>query len=475
MSRRVLIIDDDQPLCETLAAALAPRQLEVAWCLRATEALKLLGAQAFDAVLTDLRLEGMQGIELCREVAGRWPDLPVVVGTAFGSLETAVAAIRAGAYDFVTKPFQLEELTLALERAAQHHALTVEVRNLRRAVREARRFEELVGTSGAMEELYELVSRVAETDATVLITGESGTGKELVARALHHRGRRSGGPFVAVNCAALPEALLESELFGHVRGAFTDAREARTGLLVRASGGTLFLDEIGELPLAMQAKLLRALQERSVRPLGGDAETAFDTRIAASSNRDLEAEVAAQRFRADLYYRVNVVRIRVPPLREREGDVLQLAQHFLEQVARRNAKRVTGLSPAVAKRLMEHRWPGNVRELSNCMETAVALAASELVGVDDLPESVRAGPPRELSADSSDAAQLVTLADMERGYILRVLTAVGGNRTQAARVLGVDRRTLHRRLDAYGERVGPGGAAIPPAGDLARGMNGFRG
>jgi two-component system response regulator HydG len=447
---RILTVDDDQSTCELLQSGLSRRGFEVAWRTTADEALSLLALQDFEAVVTDLHMQGMDGIELCRRIVQNRPDIPVVVVTAFGSMEAAVAAIRAGAYDFITKPFEMDQLALTLERAVKHHALQDEVKRLRQAVDESRRFDDMIGKSPPVQEVFDLLSRVAETEATVLITGESGTGKELIAHALHKRGRRREGPFVAVNCAAMPEQLLESELFGHVKGAFTDAKAARTGLFVTAQGGTLFLDEIGEMPMGMQVKLLRALQERTVRPIGGSAEIPFDTRIVAATNRDLESEVAEGRFREDLFYRINVVRIHVPPLRARGSDVLLLAQNFIERFARVNDKRVTGLSSGAAEKLLAYSWPGNVRELQNCMERAVALTRFEHIVVDDLPEKIRDYKASAVIVDSEDPSDLLSMDEVERRYILRVLEAVGGNKTQAAEVLGFDRKTLYRKLERFG-------------------------
>jgi DNA-binding NtrC family response regulator len=298
--------------------------------------------------------------------------------------------------------------------------------------------------------VFEMVDRVAASDISVLVTGESGSGKELVARALHDRSPRRGGPFVAINCAAVPEPLLESELFGHERGAFTDARSARQGLLLRANGGTLLLDEIGEMPLALQPKLLRALQERQVRPVGSDREIPFDTRIVASTNRDIEADVEERRFREDLYFRINVVHVHVPPLRARGGDILLLAQEFVSRFSSQLGKQVTGISTSAAERMLGYDWPGNVRELMNCIERAVALARFDTVTVEDLPEKVRAYRSSHALADAQDPSELVTLEELERRYILKVLKATGGNKARAARVLGLDRRTLYRKLERYG-------------------------
>jgi two-component system response regulator HydG len=449
VSGRILVVDDVQDMCEMLADRLGKQGFTVTWRTSASEALDVLMTGEFDVVVTDLNMRGMNGIELCERIAANRPDVPVVVITAFGSLETAVAAIRAGAYDFITKPIEMQALVLALQRAVQHRTLREEVTRLRRVVSEASRFGELLGTSAAMRKLYALLERIADTDASVLVTGESGTGKELVARALHARGRRHSGPFVALNCAAMPETLLESELFGHARGAFTDARAPRTGLFVKASGGTLFLDEVADLSPALQPKLLRALQERRVRPVGGDEEIPFDVRLVCATNQDLEAAVEEQRFREDLYFRINVIQVALPPLRARGGDVLLLAQHFLDHHAARAGKRVTGIAPAAAERLVAYPWPGNVRELQNCIERAVALTGFERIAVEDLPEKVRAYRRSHVLVAGDDPSELVSLEEVERRYILRVMEAVGGSKTLAAQVLGIGRKTLYRKLEQY--------------------------
>jgi len=443
----VLFVDDERPMCELVEAGLRHRGLRASSCTSADEALALLTHEDFDAVVTDLRMGGTGGLELCRWIVANRADIPVVVVTAFGSLDTAIGAIRAGAYDFLTKPFELEALERALRRAVEHRALREELRRLRGRVARAGGFEALLGESPAMRRLYDLVERVAGTDVSVLITGESGTGKELVARALHDRSPGRGGPFVAVNCAAVPESLLESELFGHVRGAFTDARSPRSGLVLQASGGTLFLDEIGDMPLALQPKLLRALQERKVRPVGSDAEVPFRARIVCATSRDLEEEVEAGRFRGDLLYRVNVVHLPLPPLRARGEDVLLLAQEFLKRCAARFEKPVTAFTPAAAEKILAYSWPGNVRELKNCVERAVALTRFEEITVEDLSERVQR-PVRASTRD--DAAALLPLEELERSHILRVLEAMRGNKALAARTLGVDRKTLYRKLERYG-------------------------
>ena len=445
-----MVVDDDRSMCELLQAGLVRRGFEVTWRMSAAEALAAISEGDFDVIVTDLNMPGTNGLELCERVTANRPDVPVVVITAFGSLDTAVAAIRAGAYDFITKPFEMDVLRLTLDRAVQHHRLRDEVKRLRQAVTESRGFGEILGSSPPMRRVLDLVNRAAESDATALITGESGTGKELVARALHQHSRRHDGPFIAVSCAAMPEALLESELFGHVRGAFTDAKTPRTGLLLQANGGTLLLDEIGEMPLGLQPKLLRAIEDRRIRPLGENTERPFDVRLVCATNRDLEADVEEKCFRADLFYRINVIHIELPPLRERDGDVLPLAQHFVQHFSRAVGKPVAGVSTTAAEKLLAYSWPGNVRELRNCIERAVALTRFEEIVVEDLPEKVQNYRRSRVVVDLDDTANLVTMEEVERRYILRVLEAAGGQRTKAAQILGLDRKTLYRKLERWG-------------------------
>ncbi|MGE0395787.1 MAG: sigma-54-dependent transcriptional regulator [Kofleriaceae bacterium] len=455
MTGHVLIVDDDQSLAETLTKAMTRRGFVVAWKTSAAEALALLDEQDFDVVVTDLHMEGMNGFAFCERVAANRPDVPVVMITAFGSLDSAIGAIRVDAYDFITKPFDVETLRLTLVRAVQHRRLREEVKRLRQVVSEVRGLDQMIGSSAPLQKVKDLIDRVADADAALLITGESGTGKELVAHAVHRRGRSSTGPFVAINCAAIPEALIESELFGHVKGAFTDARAPRQGLFLKANGGTLFLDEIGEMPLAMQPKLLRALQERTVRPVGGDVEIPYEARIVTASNRDLETEVAEKRFREDLFYRINVLRIDVPSLRARGNDVLFLAQHFIKQYSQQTNKNVVGLSPPVAEKLLSYAWPGNVRELQNCIERAVAFTRFGELTVDDLPDKIRDYRSGELSIPGIVATEIMTMDEVERRYITRVLQQVDGNKTTAAELLGVDRRTLYRKLERWGAAQEP--------------------
>lgn len=453
MNPRALIIDDEQAECELFADALRQAGFEPAWVQEPGRALDILGTRPFDVVVTDLNMPGMNGTELCRRIQNVLPNLPVIVVTAFGSIDTAVDAMRAGAYDFITKPFDVDAVGLVLRRAVEHHALKWEVDALRRVTDTSQRYGGLIGTSEAMRKLYAIIDCVQQSDATILITGESGTGKELVAREVHRRGRTSNGPFVAVNCAAMPEALLESELFGHERGAFTDARSRRNGLFADASGGSLLLDEIGDMPLLLQAKLLRALQERRIRRVGASEEVSFDARIIASTNRDLETAVEQGRFREDLYHRINVISIELPPLRARGGDTLLLAQSFLSEIAVRNGKSVSGFTSRAAERVLTYDWPGNVRELRNCIERAVTLTRAEFVDTEDLPQKVREYKSAHLLIVGDDPSEIVPLEEVERRYILKVVEACRGNKSKAARALGIGRKTLYRRLESFGVSI----------------------
>ncbi|MDG2207192.1 MAG: sigma-54 dependent transcriptional regulator, partial [Pirellulales bacterium] len=377
------------------------------------------------------------------------PDIPVVMMTAFGSFESAIDAIRAGAYDFVTKPIEMDLLSMTLTRAVRHRQLEEKIKFLKEAVARTERLGDILGTSPAMQELFDQLQRIADSETSVLITGESGTGKELVARAIHRQSRRSEKPFVAVNCAALPESLLESELFGHAAGAFTDARGERKGLLLQAEGGTLLLDEVGELPLSVQPKLLRALEENHMRPVGSDIEIPFDVRILTATNRDLETAIEEGRFREDLYFRINVIQCDLPPLRARGTDTLILAQSFLEMFASRAGKKVTDISKGVAEKMLAYNWPGNVRELRNVLERAVALTRYDRLGVEDLPEKIRDFQSSQVFIGGNDPTEMVALEEIERRYIQHVLDAVGSNKTMAARILGLDRKTLYRKLRQY--------------------------
>ncbi len=444
---KILVVDDDPGMRDLLEDYLTRLGHTVMSAADGAGAIDLLAGAEADAILADLNMPGIGGIELCARLHADRPDLPVVIITAFGSLDTAIAALRAGAYDFVTKPVELDLLALTLRRAVQHRQLEQTLRRLQDEVRKSREGGALLGESRGMRELLDLIGRIADLDSSVLIVGESGTGKELVARALHQQGGRRDGPFIALNCAALPETLLESELFGHERGAFTDARSARRGLFLEASGGTLLLDEVGELPLPLQPKLLRVLEERKVRPVGGNREFPCDVRIVAATHRDLEEAIAQGTFREDLYYRLNVLTLELPPLRDRGNDILLLAQAFASEFAARFQKGLKGITEPAASRLLAYHWPGNVRELRNVMERAVALTRNDRLTPEDLPDRLRRPVPgRALPAGLAEGEGLLPLAEMEQLYLQHVLAAVGGNRSLAAKVLGIDRKTLYRKL-----------------------------
>ncbi len=444
---KIMVIDDDSALGELLEEDLTRRGHQVWTALKVTEAREILHHHEIDLVLTDLNMPEINGIDFCAELHENRPDLPVVIMTAFGSLETAIAALRAGAYDFVTKPVDLDLLSISLNRALQHRHLQEKVRLLKSQVRRQSADDEMIGESSVFQQLKQQITRIADLDTSVLISGESGTGKELVARALHRQSHRNEGSFVAVNCAALPESLLESELFGHVRGAFTDARENRKGLFVEASGGTLLLDEIAEMPLSLQPKLLRVLEDHKIRPLGSSNEIDCDVRVLASSHQDLAAAVAAGRFRSDLYYRLNVIQLELPPLRARGNDILLLALEFIKQLSKRFNKSVTGLAQPVAASLLAYDWPGNVRELRNAIERAVALTHHTKLTMEDFSEQLKSNHgSAKIPTGIVETGTIITLEEMENRYIDQVLEQLNGNRTMAARLLGVDRKTLYRKL-----------------------------
>ena len=446
MKPKILVVDDDGDEAELLRDLLALRGYDATVALRAELALAAIAADEIAVVVTDVRMHGMSGIELCQQIHADQPDLPVIVVTGQADVETAVGALRAGAWDFVTKPLNPDAVVAAVARAVAHHQLRDELMRLRKALDAYKPIDGIVGDSAAIRDVSALVARVADGDATVLITGESGTGKELVAKALHNLGPRKAEPFVAINCGAVPANLLESELFGHVKGAFTDAKRDRVGVFVQAGSGTIFLDEIGEMPLDMQVKLLRVLQERTLRAVGGDTEVPFAARVVCATNRDLETEIEEGRFRKDLYYRVNVVTLEVPPLRGRAGDVLLLAHHFLKRIATRTGRDVTTISMEASRKLLDYYWPGNVRELENSLERAVAMARRTEIAIEDLPAKIRDHQAARIVIGGDDPAELVTLAEVERRYVQRVLDACGANRSRAAKVLGIDRRSLFRRL-----------------------------
>jgi two-component system, NtrC family, response regulator HydG len=445
---RILVVDDDPVINALVKATLEQDGHAVITVTSSNEAVQWVVRDDFDVVLTDLAMPELTGIELCERVLGARPDTAVILVTGHATMQAAVASMRVGAYDFVTKPVDPVDLRIAVARAVQKRHLQGEVRRLERVIA-AGTTTSVFGTSVAMRRVQELVTRIAASDASVLIGGETGTGKELVARAIHEASGGTG-PFVALNCAAVPANLLESELFGHARGAYTDAHTQRRGLFVEANGGTIFLDEVADLPLEIQPKLLRTLQERKVRPIGSNAEVSFNARIITATNRDLEEEVAEKRFREDLYYRLNVISMVVPALRERGGDVVELAVQFLADIAKRKGKPTLRLSHEVAQKLLAYAWPGNVRELENCIERAVVVARFDEIVIEDLPEKVRAYQPQQFIVAANDATEIVPMAEVERRYVLRTLALCNGNKVRAAQALGWDRKTLYRKLVRFG-------------------------
>ncbi|MEK7347518.1 MAG: sigma-54 dependent transcriptional regulator [Candidatus Eisenbacteria bacterium] len=441
----LLLIDDDEGTSGLLRELFHGDGYEVAVAATGTEGLRLAAERPYDAILCDVLLPDIDGVEVLRRLRRIDPDTPVIIMTAFGTVEMAMRALDEGAFDYVRKPFAIEAVRTCVARAVERRRQAPIPAAL--AAEAAPGVRAILGSHPAMVDLYKLVFRVAGTKSPVLIEGESGTGKELLARTIHEHSPRRGRPFVAVNCTSLAETLLESELFGHVRGAFTGAVERRPGLFLEANRGTIFLDEVGDMSLAMQAKLLRVLQEQEVKPVGGGETIPVDVRIVAATHRDLSALVSSGRFREDLYYRLRVVVLRVPPLRERREDIPLLAEHFLRRFAALSQRRLQGFSPGAMNALLAYRWPGNVRELENVVDRAVALAPGSLVGVGDIPE--------EIVATSSPGAIVMTgeslpLDEVVRRHVLAVLRVAGGNKSRAAKLLGVPRRSLYRMLERFG-------------------------
>ena len=440
-----LVVDDDPDMREMVHDMLKDRGHHVTTAASGDEALRRLSEGDYGAVLTDLRMKGMQGTELLTEVKRLYPNVGVILMTAFGSVETAVEAMKHGASDYVTKPVKKDELIRVVERVLREASLRQEVSRLRKEVHKEYSFHQILGKSKAIQAVFDLIRRVADSPTNVLITGESGTGKELVAKAIHYNSDRKEAPFIPVNCAAIPEQLLESELFGHMRGAFTDAKADKRGLFEEAQKGTLFLDEISELPLMLQAKLLRAIQEREIRRVGANKSVSVDVRIIAATNLNLGEEVKAKRFRDDLYYRLNVIELKLPPLRERREDVPLLVEAFLKKCADARRKDVKGVSESALAMLMDYAWPGNVRELENVIERAVTLSRGEKIVPEDLPQAVQGARGDRRVLDEA-AERTLSLEAVEKEYILKILDRTGGNKYQAAHALGIDRKTLYRKL-----------------------------
>ncbi|MDZ7762547.1 MAG: sigma-54 dependent transcriptional regulator [Desulfovermiculus sp.] len=448
----ILVVDDDSGHRITLKTVLKSWNYTISEAEDGKSAVRQVQNAAFDLILMDVRMAVMSGIEALQEIKAYNPSIPVIIMTAYSSVESAVEAMKSGAYDYLTKPLDFDELKLTIDRAMEHTQLRQENRELKSKLKAGVESDRIIGTSPVMHRLMDMVATVAPSEATVLITGESGTGKELIARAIQARSNRSSGPLVTVNCAALSESLLESELFGHEKGAFTGADRRREGRFVQADRGTIFLDEVGEMSMPMQAKVLRVLQDGEIQRVGGDRVITVDVRVIAATNNDLQAMVAKGSFREDLYYRLNVVHIDVPPLRERSEDIPVLVQHFLHFYTQRNKKKIKGFTPQAMDRLIKHSWPGNVRELENAVERAVILSPGEYISEQDLPANI-GQRPQEKAGTPSQSIQTPeedSLDDLEKAAVSRALAKAAGNKSEAARLLGITRRTLYNKLEKYG-------------------------
>jgi two-component system response regulator PilR (NtrC family) len=457
----ILIVDDERSMREFLAIYLRRAGHRVEAAADGAAARKALGAREFDVVITDLRMPDASGLDVLGDSKKLHPETQVIVVTAFATAETAIAAMKAGAYDYLTKPFKVDEVGLVVERALERRALHRQNVALRDEIKGRFKLDRLIGKSPAMQRVFEMIRKIAPARTSVLLIGESGTGKELAARALHELSGRADNDFVAVNCGAIPETLIESELFGHVKGAFTGAGSDKMGLFEAAHGGTIFLDEIGELPVPMQVKLLRVLQERKVKRVGGVQEKEVDLRVVAATNRDLETEVEKGTFRQDLFYRLNVIQLRLPPLRERREDVALLCDHFIRKFSAEHGRTITGIDPDAMSALMDHSFPGNVRELENLIERSVTLAPGDRISHDSLPTlstlstaGANLGPAPTLPDEGVDLEKAVE--DFERGIIIKALERTRGNRTEAARLLKVTFRSLRYRLSKLGITGGEG-------------------
>lgn len=453
---RVLIVDDEEHIRKILTIMLSQKGYLTQAAASGQEALDMAGRTGFDAVITDIRMSGMDGLELLARLKAQDPDLIVIVITAFSSIETAILAMKQGAYDYISKPFKEDEILLVFEKALERRDILAENRRLKAQIREKYDFSNFIGRSAPMKRVFEIIAKVAETKSTVLIMAESGTGKELAARSIHFNSPRRDKPFVPINCGAVPANLLESEFFGYVKGAFSGADRPKKGLFEEADGGTLFLDEISELPLNMQVKILRAIQEEEIRRLGEAAIRRVDLRVIASTNKDLQAEVREGRFREDLYYRLNVIRLHLPPLRDRTDDIPLLARHFIEQIGAKHNLGPKRLSPEAVRVLTQHPWPGNVRQLANVIEQAAVMSEGPAITPADLPFSPPPAPADGLIVavpqDRLDlkAALREIIEQTERTMIQRALDQTGQNRTHAAQALGISRRSLINKIQAYG-------------------------
>jgi two-component system response regulator HydG len=460
MKQRILIVEDEAQMCDLLDSFFSDKGYKVTTVQNGEEAVARLAEEDYALVITDIKLPGMSGLELLARMRLEWQDVAVIIMTAFSSISSAVEAMKLGAEDYIGKPFQLDELAITVEKALERRSLRREVRELRAEVRDRYNFSNIVGRSKPMLQLFEVIRRIAaRRDASALIIGSTGTGKELVARAIHYNSDRKDAPFMPINCSAIPETLLESELFGHQKGAFTGAHETRRGLIEEAQGGTVFLDEINTLSQNLQVKLLRVLQERVVRRVGGRENITIDIRLVSASNQDLDDAVKRGEFRQDLFYRLNVVPVRLPDLKDRREDIALLVSHFLQKFAQQHGEPVRRFSSEAMRVLMTHAWPGNVRELENAVEHALTMGSDDILTVQDLPASITA-PERDIVEEA--VIDNVPLSEVERRYILRILEKMGGHQIRTAQVLGIDRRTLYRRLRQYGY----GGSLRDEDGDL---------
>jgi two-component system, NtrC family, response regulator HydG len=448
--KTILVVDDDSAHRTMLQTLLNGWGYIIMEANDGSTAIEKVHEQAFDLILMDIRMVKVSGLKALTEIRTFNPAIPVIIMTAYSSVESAVEALKNGAYDYLTKPLDFDELRLSMERAMDHRRLREENQLLRESL--GRHFDRrnIIGSSPAMATLLETVAQVAPSEATVLIAGESGTGKEMIAGAIHFNSPRKDGPFVKINCAAITETLLESELFGHEKGAFTGAYRTKEGRFRQAHGGSLFLDEISEMSLAMQVKVLRVLQEREIMRVGGEEVIPVDVRIIAATNKDLSQEIKAGHFREDLYYRLNVVALNMPPLRERRGDIPLLAQHFLTMFCRTNRKHIKGFTPQGMDMLLRYDWPGNVRELMNAVERGVVLSRSEYITEEELPLVLRAAPTTDKVLLKDVLPPDTPLNEVERATILKTLETLGGNKSEAARHLGITRKTLHKKLKLYG-------------------------
>lgn len=447
----ILVVDDDPGHRTTLKTIIKSWGYQVEGADDGTGAVEKVKKGPFDLILMDVRMTVMSGIEALKQIKRYNPAIPIVIMTAYSSVESAVEAIKAGAYDYLTKPLDFNALKITIERALEHTSLMAENRALKEQLRLGFDTQNIIGKSRAMKDLIDMVAMVAPSEATVLITGESGTGKELIAKAIHFNSVRKDKPLIIVNCAALTETLLESELFGHEKGAFTGAEKKRDGRFKQANRGTIFLDEIGEMSPMMQAKLLRVIQDREIQRVGSDETIKVDVRIVAATNRNLEEDVAAGKFREDLYHRLNVVALRAPPLREHKDDIPLLVQHFLDRYATKNRKLIKGFTPLAMDMLLKYNWPGNVRELENTVERAIILAAGDYVSEQELPLSITQAYSQKNHSKEfrQDFSQPQSLADLEREAILATLEETAGNKSETARKLGITRKTLYKKLQKY--------------------------